>query len=322
MLAPHQTIRVRVTSVKQEARDIKLVELGPLDGETLPPFSAGSHIDLHLANGMIRSYSLSNGPDQANRYVAGVKNEEAGRGGSRFIHERLEVGDEIEISAPRSHFALEEDAEHSVLIAGGIGITPLMSMSRRLESLGRSWEMHYAARDIENAGFVADLCAFGRKVRFYFRKGSSEVAASDRVDLAALVNRAPENSHFYCCGPSEMIMAFQAATASFPSARVHFERFSNEQQIEKKGTFTVVLQRSGETLEVCSGQTILEALLDRGIDVSYSCTEGICSTCQTTVVSGIPDHRDMILTKEQKESNKLIMVCCSRSKTDTLVLDI
>jgi len=322
MLAPHQTIRVRVTSVKQEARDKKRVELGPLDGDSLPPFSAGSHIDLHLANGMIRSYSLSNGPDQANRYLVGVKNEEAGRGGSRFIHERLEVGDEIEISAPRGHFKLEEDAEHSVLIAGGIGITPLMSMSRRLESLGKSWEMHYAARDVENAGFVAELRGFGRKVQFYFRKGSRDISARDRVDLAALIKRAPGNTHFYCCGPSEMIMAFQAATESLPTTRVHLERFSNEQQVEKEGTFTVVLQRSGETLEVCSGQTILEALLDRGFDVPYSCTEGICSTCQTTVVSGIPDHRDMILSKEQKESNKLIMICCSRSKTDTLVLDI
>jgi ferredoxin-NADP reductase len=317
-----ETLRVRVADIKQEARDIKLIELAPVNDEALPPFSAGSHIDLHLANGMIRSYSLSNAPDDGDHYVIGVKNEESGRGGSQFIHERLKIGDQIEISKPRNQFHLDERAEHSVLIAGGIGVTPLVSMSRRLESLGKSWEMHYAGRDAANLGFVSQLSKFGPKVRFYFRKGSEEIPASERIDLVTLVAAAPANAHFYCCGPTEMIAGFEAAVASLSPDSVHLERFSNDESIDKAGSFTVVLQQSGETVEVQSGQTILEALLERGIDVPYSCTEGICSTCETRVIAGIPDHRDMILSKEQKESNKLIMICCSRSKTDTLVLDL
>jgi vanillate O-demethylase ferredoxin subunit len=320
MPAPSHTIRVQVTRITPIASEINLIELTAAQGQELPPFTAGSHIDLHLSNGMIRSYSLSGSPDEPEHYLIGVKNEPEGRGGSRFIHEQLQLGDDIEISAPRNNFGLHEEADHTVLIAGGIGVTPLVSMSQRLETIGKPWELHYAGRHRGSTAFIPQLSAFGSRVNLYLRNGAEDAAQSRRMDIPAIVEAAPAGSHFYCCGPAAMINGFLAATTLLPPDQVHFERFANDQPIDKDGSFTVILKESGETIEIRSGQTILDALLERGIDAPYSCMEGICSACETRVLAGIPDHHDMILSAEQKAANNVMMICCSRSKTPELVL--
>jgi ferredoxin-NADP reductase len=316
------TRKAKLKGVTQEAEDICVLEFGAADGAPLAPFSAGAHIDLHLANGLVRSYSLVNSPTEHHRYVIGVKKEAEGRGGSRFIHEQLHVGDVIEIGVPRNNFSLREEAGRSVLIAGGIGVTPLACMSRRLEELGKPWELHYAARDRSSAGFVPQLGAFGPKVNFYFPTEFYASSRATRIDIADIVHRAPPDAHIYCCGPRSMLSAFEAAVAGRAADQIHVEFFSNTEPFDTEGGFEVMLAKSGETIEVPSGKTILDVLLARGIDAPYSCLEGVCSSCETRVISGIPEHRDLILTTQERAAGDRMMICCSRSKSRTLVLDL
>ena len=316
------TMKAKLNNITREAEDISVLEFGTADGAALARFSAGAHIDLYLANGLVRSYSLVNSPTERHRYVIGVKKEEAGRGGSRFIHEQLQVGDVIDIGAPRNNFALREDAPRSVLIAGGIGVTPLASMSRRLEELGKPWELHYAARNRCSAGFVPLLAAFGPKVKFYFPTEFCGAPRAARIDIGEIVQSAPSDAHIYCCGPRSMLRAFEAAAIGRLADRIHVEFFSNADPVDTEGRFDVVLAKSGETLEIPSGKTILDVVLARGFDAPYSCLEGVCSSCETRVISGIPDHRDLILTTQEREAGDRMMICCSRSKSRTLVLDL
>jgi ferredoxin-NADP reductase len=315
------TMKVRVSAVSRETDDISLLELRPVDVE-LPSFSAGSHLDLHLENGLIRSYSLTNAASEKHRYVIGVKREALGRGGSRFIHEQLRPGDETMISAPRNNFALCEEAPCSVLIAGGIGITPLRCMAQHLEELGKPWQLHYAARSRRSGAFVFQLAEFGPKVRFYFPSESNQEPHASRIDINAVVADAPHDAHLYCCGPQGMLESFKTASAGRSPAQTHIEHFSNAQGVDKQGEFEVVLARSGRTIAVPSGKSILDTLLELGIDAPFSCLEGVCSSCQTRVLSGIPDHRDLILTSEEHAANDRMMICCSRSMSRTLVLEL
>jgi ferredoxin-NADP reductase len=322
MMAAGTTIKAKLNRVTREAEDINLLEFGAADGTTLEPFSPGAHIDLHLGNGLVRSYSLVNSPRERDRYVIAVKKEAAGRGGSRFIHEQLRAGDLIDISTPRNNFKLREDVPHSILIAGGIGVTPLACMSIRLEQLGRPWELYYAARDRHSAGLVSQLAAFGPKVKFYFSGESNPRRRAARIDIDQIVRTAPPGAHIYCCGPSSMLTAFETATATYPADQAHKEFFSNPDSVNTSGSFEVILVKSGATIEIPSGKSILDVLLARGFDAPYSCLEGICSSCQTRVISGIPDHRDLILTAEERAAGDRMMICCSRSKSRTLVLDL
>ncbi len=315
-------IRAELKHVTREAEDISVLEFQRPDGAALPPFSAGSHIDLRLGNGLVRSYSLVNCPSEIHRYVIGVKKEPDGRGGSRFIHEQMNAGDELDIDEPRNNFRLCENAPRSVLIAGGIGITPFASMVRRLEQLGRPWELHYAARSRCSAGFVQQLASYGSSVNFYFSNEYSDEPSAGRIDLDKIIEEVPRDAHVYCCGPRNMLAAFERAAVALPSGQAHVEFFCNAEGVDKAGSFQVRLARSGQTIEVCSGETILDALLKRGIDAPYSCLEGVCSSCEARVISGIPDHRDLILSKEEREANDRMLICCSRSKSATLVLDL
>jgi ferredoxin-NADP reductase len=319
MLISENTIKARVSAISQATPDISLFEFRPIEGE-FPSFSAGSHIDLHLKNGLIRSYSLTNAASEKHRYVIGVKKETLGRGGSRFIHEQLRLDDEATISTPRNNFSLCDVAPSSVLIAGGIGITPLRCMARYLEDLGKPWQLHYAARSRCSAAFVAELAEFGSKVSFYFPADATSRAG--RMDVNAIVAEAARDAHLYCCGPEAMLEAFKAACASRSPAETHVEHFANAQSVEKLGEFEVVLARSGRTVRVPSGKSILDTLLELGIDAPYSCMEGVCSSCETRVLSGIPDHRDLILTNEEHAANDRMMICCSRSKSPSLVLEL
>jgi vanillate O-demethylase ferredoxin subunit len=290
------------------------------EGGDLAPFTAGSHVDLHLKNGMIRSYSLVNDQHERHRYVIAVNKDASSRGGSSFVHTTFKAGDIVTVSEPRNNFALREDAEYSLLIAGGIGITPLMSMVRRLQALGRPWKLFYAARTRRAAAFPAELDAIAPNadVDLHF----DDEHAGRSLDLAAIIASAPAHAHIYCCGPVPMLDAFEKATAGRPSSHVHVEYFQAKQAPAVDGRFEIRLARSKRTIAVEPSKTILDAVLDAGVMANYSCSEGVCGTCETRVIEGIPDHRDLFLSPEEKAANKTIMICCSGSKSGTLVLDL
>ena len=317
-----ETVEVRIKSITYEAQGINSIELRPLAGGELAPFEAGAHVDLHLANGMIRSYSLTNSQDERHRYVIAVNKDAASRGGSRFVHEQLRAGDTLTVSVPRNNFALDENARHTVLIAGGIGMTPLWCMIQRLEALGRSWELHYSTRSRQNAAFLEQLRGLGERVHLNLHTNFDDESGGTMLDLEGIVARAAPDSHFYCCGPLPMLAAFEKAAACRPSEQVHVEYFAAKKEPAAGGAFTVVLAKAARTISVPKGKTILDALLDAGMDVAYSCMEGVCGTCETAVLEGIPDHRDLVLSKEEQAANKTMMICCSGCKGDRLVLDI
>ncbi len=319
---PDSAMQVRVKRISYEAENINSYELISLTDGDLPPFTAGSHIDLHLTNGMIRSYSLVNDQGERHRYVIAVNNDAASRGGSKLIHQAMRAGEVITISHPRNNFALQEDASHSVLIAGGIGITPLLSMIRRLEALGRSWELFYAARTRSSAAFLDDLNALRPDVRSNLHVIFDREPPARMIDLSSIVKAVHPEAHLYCCGPVPMLEAFEVATADRPAGHVHVEYFKAKEKPAAEGGFEVMLARAKQTIAIQPGQTILDALLAAGIAANHACTEGVCGTCETRVLDGVPDHRDLFLSKEEQEANKTIMICCSGSKSPTLVLDI
>lgn len=311
-------IAVRVEGVAPLAQGIAAYDLRPEAGGELPSFSAGAHIDLYLPQGRVRSYSLVNPQEERHRYVIAVNRDAASRGGSAWVHDSLRAGDALSVGAPRNNFPLAEHARHSVLIAGGIGITPLWCMVQRLRALGRSWELVYCARTRAHAAFRAELEALGPAVRFNF---DGEPGGS-MLDLAATVAAAPADAHLYCCGPVPMLAAFERATASRPASQVHVEYFSAAAPPAADGGYTVVLARSGLAFEVAKGKTIIDTLIEKGFDAPYSCLEGVCGTCETRVIEGTPDHRDLVLSKGEREANRTMMICCSGSKTAKLVLDL
>lgn len=316
-------VQVRIKSISWEAHGINSFDLRPVSAsDELPPFTAGAHIDLHLPNGLIRSYSLLNAQVERHRYVIAVNKDPASRGGSRFMHDVLKAGDTLSVSVPRNNFPLDESASHSLLIAGGIGITPLWSMLQRLEVLGRSWELFYCARTRTGTAFLEPLRALGDKVRTNLHFNFDQEPGGQLLDIAAVVARQPADAHLYCCGPLPMLAAFEQATAERPSDHVHVEYFSPKEAPAASGGFTVELARSGKVLQVARGKTILDTLLDSGIDVKFSCMEGACGACQTTVLDGVPDHRDVYLTKEERAANDTMMICCSGCLGERLVLDL
>lgn len=322
MTAIDGTMQVRIKRISFETESVNSYELVTPAGGDLVAFTAGSHIDLHLSNGMIRSYSLVNDPCELNRYVIAVNKDAASRGGSRFVHETMQAGNIITISHPQNNFVLEENTAHSVLIAGGIGITPLLAMIRRLEALGRSWELFYAARTRVTAAFLEELKALRPDVQKNIHMNFDQEPSGRMLDLAAIVRDAPDGAHLYCCGPVPMLEAFEAATVGRPAEQVHVEYFKAREKPAAEGGFEVKLARSNQTIKVEAGKTILDALLDAGIAVSYACTEGVCGTCETRVIEGIPDHCDLFLGKAEQAANNTMMICCSGSKSGTLVLDL
>ena len=314
-------LEVRVKSVTYEAERVNAYDLRPVAGGELPPFKAGAHIDLNLPNGATRSYSLINPEEERHRYVVAVAHDADSAGGSRYIHEQVRAGDKLAITPPQNDFALVEDARHSVLIAGGIGITPIWCMVQRLAGLSRTWELHYSARTRASAALldrIAALRALNANpvvLNFDFEPGGRP------LDLAAIIGNAPDDAHLYCCGPLGMLEAFGQATRNRPRDRVHVEYFSAKEAPARAGGFTVTLARSNVRVFVDEGKTILDALLGAGLDPPRSCTEGVCGTCEMRVIEGIPDHRDMVLTDAERASNKTMMICCSGARSETLVLD-
>lgn len=308
---------LRIKSAVWEAPNIVSYELHPTVGKELPAFTAGAHIDITLPNKLVRSYSLTNPQSERHRYVIAVQKDRESRGGSKWIHQNFRPGEILSVNGPRNNFALDETAKKSIFIAGGIGITPMLSMVERLEAIGRDWELIFCSRMRNSTPFL-DLLERSPRVRFNFDREPG----AQMLDITAVVRAVPEDEHLYCCGPIPMLEAFEQATKDRPRQTVHVEYFTAKEPPATEGGFTVVLAKSGREIVIPPGKTILAALEDEGFEIAHSCTEGVCGTCETRVLEGIPDHRDRILTEAEHVANEKMMICCSGSKTERLVLDL
>jgi len=318
MQTADDTIDMRLTAILYGAEGTNLFEFRTLDGHDVPPFTAGAHVDVNLPNGVIRQYSIASPQSDRSRYLLGVKRDAQGRGGSRFFHDEVRVGSVLKLSLPRNHFPLNEAATASIFIAGGIGITPILSMIDRLQTLVRDFSLHYAVR-VRREALLEHVDATDDRVTLHV-----DSECDGRIlDVAAIVAAAPPDAELYCCGPAPMLDAFEAACAGRPPERVHLERFSAPDTVAATGgAYTVELARSKRSITVQSGQTLIEALKAAGLKVKVSCEQGICGTCETRVLAGAPDHRDSILSDAEKAANDTMMVCCGGSLTPTLVLDL
>lgn len=320
------TFEVEVRGISREAETVRSFELWPLAGEPgeLPAFEPGAHLDVHVSAGLVRQYSLTN-PHERHRYVIGVNRDPASRGGSIRMHDAVTVGSRLTVSAPRNHFPLNEAAAHSVLVAGGIGITPLLAMVRRLCKLGHSWDLYYCARTESRAAFLRELHELAGtysngKLHCVF-DGEPGAASLDLHDVVATHGAQAD---FYCCGPTPLMDSFMAALADVPPEKIHLEYFkASEITVSAEGhAFTVQLARQQKSFVIAPDRSILDVLQEHGVSVMCSCREGVCGTCETAVLAGEPDHRDRVLSPEERAANHTMMICVSRCKGDALVLDI
>ncbi len=317
------TLQVRVRATTYEAKNILGFEVVPLDPKTaLPAFNAGSHIELHLPGGLRRSYSLLNDPIENHRYCIGVNLDAHSRGGSRFMHEQLRTGAVITIGLPRNLFEMDESAPFNVFIAGGIGITPMLSMIARTQALATPWRLHYAARTREHAGFLDVLAAYQGQPGADVQLNFDQEPGGRMLDLNAVIAALPDGAHVYACGPTPLLQAYEKATASLPPERVHREYFAAKEAAATDGSYIVTLARSQRSLQIKPGQSLLDGLIAIGVEPTFSCQQGICGTCEVKVLEGTPDHRDMVLTEAEKAGNDRMMVCCSGAKSAGLVLDL
>lgn len=313
---------VRVRARREEANGICSFELEPVAGVPLPSFSAGAHIDVHVPAGPVRQYSLCSDPQDRNFWRIGVLREQASRGGSSGMHDAAKVGTVLKVSAPKNLFTLTE-APHSVLVAGGIGVTPILAMAQQLHREGKPFELHYCARAPERMAFRDEIGAgpFADRASMYF----TEQPGSRQFDAVTAFGAAPPGAHLYVCGPAGFMdhVLASARTAGWSEERLHREHFAGAvQETGGDQPFQLRLAKSGTTLDVPVGKTALQVLLENGIDVNYSCESGVCGTCITAVLDGMPDHRDTCLMDSERADNKLFTPCCSRAKSPALVLDL
>ncbi|WP_158970110.1 PDR/VanB family oxidoreductase [Chachezhania sediminis] len=292
--------------------DIRLIELADRDDWDLPPFTAGAHIDLHLPSGRIRQYSLVGDPAVSNRYVIAVARDEAGRGGSREVHDGLAVGDEVMLSLPRNHFPMADEGR-VVMVAGGIGLTPFLSMLPALLAEGRDFALHVCNGSVARHG-LADLLDGVPPDRLHLHFSD----AGTRLDLAELVATLGPDDHLYVCGPERMLDAAQAAGEGLGD-RLHMERFGAA-ILAGQTAYEVELARSGEVIRVGAAQTMLEALREAGVEVPSSCEAGVCLDCKTRYLSGTPVHRDLIMP--QGERGEFLTPCVSGCASERIVLDL
>jgi ferredoxin-NADP reductase len=306
-----------VHGITYEARDVLVFDLRPAGG-VVAAFEPGAHIDVALANGITRQYSLVNEPGVRDRYLICVKRDPHSRGGSRFMHDQLRVGAAVEVRAIRNNFRLASGSAPALLLAGGIGVTPILAMAEQLAAEGRPAQVVYAARSRHDLAFLGRLGDAASRLTVHVDDEAGSV-----LDVAATVSAAPDDAHLYCCGPAPMLDAFLASTARRPPHCVHFERFvAVAPPLHGGGAFVVELARSGRSLPVAENESILQALRTAGITAASPCEEGICGTCEVAVLDGTPDHRDGILSAAERQSNGSMMICCSRSVGARLVLDM
>ncbi|MBM9469530.1 PDR/VanB family oxidoreductase [Nakamurella leprariae] len=336
---PVPTQRLRIAQVRWEAEEVVSVTVAAPDGEPLPAWSPGAHIDLHLpvddsTEPLIRSYSLCGDP-AAGEWTVAVRLDAASRGGSRHVHERLRVGDMLTVVGPRQLFELEPAAEY-VFVAGGIGITPLLPMIEQADAEGRPWRLVYAGSRRDSMPFRRRLHRHGDRIELY-------PSAERRVDLAALLTDLAPGTLVYCCGPERMLAAVSDAVAGTIAAEsLRTERFRPREIVTVTtdadgattdtdhgadtgaavGGFEVELGTGGQVLPVPADTSLLDVLLGAGCDIMWSCREGTCGSCETGVLAGVPEHRDSVLTPDEQEANDVMFPCISRSRTSRLTLDL
>ncbi|WPC73433.1 PDR/VanB family oxidoreductase [Vibrio porteresiae] len=321
-----QLLTVVVNKREVQGKDVVVLELTAPDGQLLPEFDAGSHIDLHLSNGLVRQYSLCGDPAQQQSYRLGVLKDPNSRGGSQAVFDTLMPGVALEISAPRNLFPLTENSPKTILVGGGIGVTPMIAMAHRLHQLNQPFELWYCAHDRAECGFVDELqsAPFSDNVTCYFTTEHDGKRLDFNAVLADGVSAEKKlGAHLYVCGPDNFMQCVldTAQALGYSDEQLHREYFSAE--VETGGnSFEVVAAQSGITIRVEEDQTIAQALKAAGIKVPVACEQGTCGTCLCDVLEGTPDHRDVYLTDEEKEDNDQITLCCSRAKSARLVLDI
>lgn len=312
-------LKVRVLTKQAIATDICALELVSCEGGPLPAFTAGSHIDVHLPGGFVRQYSLCNSPAERDRYRVGVLRDSNSRGGSNAVH-ALKEGDEIDISEPRNHFELERDQQRAVLIAGGIGVTPLLCMAERLLATNAQFTFHYCAKSMDRVAFKARLetSDMAPHVKLHL-----DADSNSQLDPANDLPQAAPGTHLYVCGPSGFIdWILRAATANgWAPGNLHREYFTAAEPVTENNPFQIRLASSGQIIDVRADQTAAEALMEQDVFIPLSCEQGVCGTCVTRVLDGTPDHRDVYMTDAEHAANDQFTPCCSRAKS-LLVLDL
>ncbi|WP_167525403.1 PDR/VanB family oxidoreductase [Roseomonas genomospecies 6] len=315
--SPSTARSLRVHRLERVAPQVLSVELRDPDGKPLPPGEPGAHIDVHLPDGAVRSYSLCGDPEDRHAYRIAVLNVPGGRG-SRFVHGDLALGTTVSVGPPRNNFRFDA-ARRYLFIAGGIGITPLLPMIRKAADQEAEWTLHYCVRSAAEAPFLDELRRVGN--------GDVVVHAADegrRLAVDALLASTPADVLIYCCGPQRLMDA--VAAAALPTQDVRFEWFAPRSngvsEAAPDGGFEVVCARSGVTVTVKAGVSVLEALDAAGVPIASSCEQGICGTCETAVLEGEPDHRDSVLSDAERAAGRTMMVCVSRARSARLVLDV
>jgi len=314
-----ELLTLQVADKHQIAQGIHQFELRRPEGGELPEFTAGAHVAIHIPDGPIRKYSLCNDPAERERYVIAVKREDNGRGGSIALIDRVRQGDRLQVGAPVNDFPLPRTSQAFILIAGGIGITPIMSMMRHLNSVaGKQYRLYYCTRSPETTAYLDELNGpqFRGKVTIHHDGGDPARA----LDLWPIVEERKNRAHLYCCGPWPLMQAVRDVTGHWSSTAVHFEAFAEPQtQKADDHPFIIELAKSGETLEVPVGKTIVEVMRAKGYEVPTSCESGTCGTCRTRLLSGEADHRDLVLAEHERANQ--IMICVSRARGGKLVID-
>jgi len=300
------------------ADGVALLTLEHPAGSPLPAWEPGAHLDLILDDSLVRQYSLCGDLAAPYRWQVAVLREPAGRGGSKRVHERLAEGDRVAVRGPRNNFTLVPSPRYQ-FVAGGIGITPILPMVAAAEAAGADWRLLYGGRTRASMAFLDDLTA-----RYGDRVTARPQDTHGPLDLSIL-DTPTADTLVYCCGPEPLLRAVEDRCWAWPGGALHVERFSPKEMLtggQPDTDFEVRLERSGRTLVVPAGQSILRTLEEAGIDVLYSCAEGTCGTCETAVLKGRPDHRDSLLTAQEQAANETMFICVSRSRTPVLVLDL
>jgi ferredoxin-NADP reductase len=308
---------LRVTAKEVQSDGVLTLELAAPSGGRLRDWTPGSHIDLVLPNGLTRQYSLCGDRFDAFRYGVGVLREPTGRGGSAYVHDELAVGDRVGVGGPRNNFPLVP-SEQYLFVAGGIGITPLLPMIAQADLLGADWRLLYGGRRRASMAFLDGLSPYGDRVLL---RPEDEFGL---LDLRGFLGQPREGVRLYCCGPAPLLAAMETVAADWPPHALRTERFvADERGAPVRSTpFEVELARTGVTVKVTTDVTVLDAVADAGVDVLSSCRQGICGTCETTVLAGEPDHRDTLLDDDERAAGDCMYICVSRSCSDRLVLDL
>lgn len=311
----HDEHEVMVDAVQDAAAGVRSLVLRPVTGTSLPDWTPGAHVDVVLPSGSVRQYSLCGPSDPTRGYRIGVLREPASRGGSEEVH-ALEIGAKIRIGTPRNQFPLLPSPRY-LFVAGGIGITPILPMIRAAETAGAEWRLVYGGRGRDSMAFLDEVGRYADRVT---------VVPQDEcglIDLPGLLGTPLGDTLVYACGPGALLDAVAGHMQGWPVGSLHTERFSGDVggQVDDH-SFELVLDRSGASLVIPADRSILGALQDAGVDVAFSCTQGMCGTCEQTVVEGVPDHRDNVLTPEEREAGEYILICVSRCQGKRLVLDM